>query len=128
MSDEMLRGVTAWVIEDDPEGPLLADRGTTKPVKPATKDETKPAETYRASGMRGYALQVGLFPTKAAAEKRARELSSKRLKAVALPKTVDGKRQYALVVGPYKTTKDAEAKKSAISGGCNCQAFIVKVE
>jgi hypothetical protein len=129
MSDEVLRGVTAWVVDDDPDGPLLADN--SKSTKTATKpkpDETKPAETYRKSGMRGFALQVGLFPTKAAAEKRAAELAPKKVKAVALPKTVDGKKQYALVVGPYKTIAEAGKKKAALSTSCDCPAFVVKVE
>jgi cell division septation protein DedD len=128
MSDESLRGVTTWLLLEDPDGPVLSDRdGRTKVTR---KEEPKPAETYKASrsNMRGYALQVGLFPTRAAAEKRATELSKKKLKAVALPKTVEGKKQYALVVGPYKTIDEAGRKKSTVSTGCNCQAFVVKVE
>lgn len=128
MSDDALRSVTAWVLEQDPDGPLLADNSKGKTPAKAKTDETKPAETYSKSGMRGFALQVGLFPTKAAAEKRGKELGRRKLKAVALPKTVDGKKQYALVVGPYKTLEAASKKKSSVSSDCDCQAFVVKVE
>jgi hypothetical protein len=128
MSDEVLRGVTAWEMNDDPDGPLLADNSKVARTPAKPKDETKPAETYKKSGMRGFALQVGLFPTKAAAEKRAAQLAKTKVKAVALPKTVDGKKQYALVVGPYKTLEEAGKKKASIATGCDCPAFIVKVE
>lgn len=157
MSDDTLRGITAWELDEDPDGPILADNAkTTKPAArtsvdaakakadaakaktnaakakadaaKAKTDEAKPAETYKKSGMRGFALQVGLFPTKAAAETRAKQLVSSKLKAVALPKTVDGKKQYALVVGPYKTLAEAAKKKPAVASGCDCPAFVVKVE
>jgi hypothetical protein len=128
-SDESLKGVTAWIFTEDHDGPLLADRDG-RSARTTKKIEEKPAETYKATAknMRGFALQVGLFPTKAAAEKRATELGMKKLKAVALPKTVDGKKQYALVVGPYKTLDEAGKKKATVSTGCNCPAFVVKVE
>lgn len=135
MAEELLRTVAVWEIDDDTDTAPLAektpDAKSSKSSKPgigAKRDEAKPADTYEASGMRGYALQVGLFPTKAAAEKRAAELSKKKMKAVPLPKSIDGKKQYALVVGPFKTIDEAGKKKSAISSGCGCAAFVVKVE
>lgn len=131
MSDELLKGVVAWVIDDGSDSIYKDDRTAGRKPLTTTVNTAKTkasAETYKASGMRGFALQVGLFPTRAAADKRAGELRARRLKAVALPKTVNGKKQYALVVGPYKTTDEAGRKKSAIAAGCECAAFIVKVE
>jgi len=101
---------------------------TTK--KPAAKEtDSQPLETYNASCMRGYALQVGIYSTRARAEAHAVELKSKKnLRAVPLPKIVDGKKQYALVVGPYATIEDANKKKKSVAGNCDCQPLIVKVE
>jgi hypothetical protein len=123
MADDMLRAVTKWELDVEADDVPVAE--TNK--KPA-KGETKASETYKASGMRGFAVQVGLFPTKAAAEKRSAELSKKKLTAVALPKTVKGKKHFALVVGPYRTIEEAGRNKNAIAADCNCKAFIVKVE
>jgi hypothetical protein len=137
-ADDLLRNTTGWMAFE----PEPADRATTSqprretPKKtPPTSDArrtptttTTPSETYRASGMRGFALQVGLFPTRKAAEERAAELKKKSLRALPLPKTVDGKKQYALVIGPYKTIEDANKKKGTISTTCACPAFVVRVE
>ena len=73
-------------------------------------------------------MQVGLFPTRELADKRVAELKKKKISASALPKMVDGKKQYGLVVGPYTTMDDATKKKSTVTTACDCKAFIVKVE
>ncbi|MBC8144947.1 MAG: SPOR domain-containing protein [bacterium] len=129
VSDELLKGVVTWVIDDGADDITGEKSAGSKPVASTKKtDAAKPAETYSKSGMRGFALQVGLFPTKSAAEKRATELRAKKLKAVPLPKMVDGKKHYALVVGPYKSPEEAGKKKPGIASSCACPAFIVKVE
>ena len=96
----------------------------SEPVKPAVKTEEDAAD----GGFSGYALQVGLFPTKAAAEKRVKELQTKSLKPIIFPKEVKGKTQYALVVGPYKSLEEAGKAKPAVSKACECGAFTVQVE
>ncbi len=120
--------------------------GTTKPVagkapagtapatgtKPPTTGTSAKAPTANEGAaadapMRGFALQVGLFPTRAKAEARAAELKAKNVIAQPLPKYVDGKKNYALIVGPYATMEEANKKKAAVSKGCDCQAFLVDV-
>ena len=77
---------------------------------------------------KGYALQVGLFPTEEGAERRAKELRAKGLTPVVFPKDVNGKTQYAVVVGPYKSREDAAKVKPDIVKACDCGAFTVLVE
>jgi cell division septation protein DedD len=99
---------------------------TAKKVKDSSA--ATPTETYSGSGMRGYALQVGLFPTKQKADTRAGELKKKNIRAIPLPKMVKGKKQYALVIGPYSTADDATKKKATVAGACDCQPFMVMVK
>jgi cell division septation protein DedD len=149
-AEKVLAGTTVWHNEEaEPVPTPKKEVKETKPAKPpvATKvREPKPAKpaksteadndaddaptttTYRSTAMRGYALQVGLFPTKELADKRVAELKKKKISASALPKMVDGKKQYALVVGPYTTMDDASKKKTTVTTACDCKAFIVKVE
>ncbi len=94
----------------------------------STDAPSAPADESDADAMRGYALQVGLFPTRESAMVRAEELKANGIRAVPLPKTVDGQRSVALVVGPFTSIDAANARKSAVSDACDCQAFIVRVE
>lgn len=94
-----------------------------EPAKPAVKTEAKSGDEFS-----GYALQVGLFPTRAAAEKRVKELRAKSLKPVIFPKEVNGKTQYALVVGPYQSLEEAGKAKTSVAKACECGAFTVQVE
>jgi hypothetical protein len=111
-----------------PDSPKLADAGKKPPVTAPAKSTPAAAESYSSSGMKGYALQVGLFPTRDMADDRAAELKKKNIRSVALPKMIGGKKQYALVIGPYTTIEDANKKKSVVAGACACQAFVVKVD
>ncbi len=86
------------------------------------------SEVYKSSGMKGYAIQVGIFPSRNQAEVRSGELKKKNIRSVALPKVIDGKKQYALVVGPYQSIEDANKKKPIVASACDCKAFIVKVQ
>jgi septal ring-binding cell division protein DamX len=103
---------------------------TAEADKKATPAKAKSAttESYSSSGMKGYALQVGLFPTRDMADGRAAELKKKNLRSVALPKMIGGKKQYALVIGPYASIDEANKKKPAVAGACGCQTFVVKVD
>src|SRR5690606_29863391 len=91
-----------------------------------TKADTT-SDTYKSSGMKGYALQVGVFSTRDLADARSVELKKKNIRSVSLPKMVNGKKQYALVVGPYSSIEEANRKKAVVAGACECDAFIVKV-
>lgn len=102
--------------------------GAAKSTAAAAEKESSPSETYKASGMKGYAIQVGIFPTRDQAEVLSGELKKKNIRSVALPKTVKGAKKYALVVGPYDSIDEANKKKPTIAGACDCQAFIVKVQ
>ena len=145
-AEDLLRNTSGWMTAepDAPERPTTAAETpksaptstppksspvASSPKRPApTPVATTPSETYRASGMRGFALQVGIFPTRKAAEDKAASLKKKNVRALPLPKTVDGKKQYALVVGPYKSIDEANKKKGTIATACDCAAFVVRVE
>lgn len=73
-------------------------------------------------------MQVGVFPSKEAAQPRVAELQQKKLQVYALPKFIEGKKQYAVIVGPYPTLEEADNHKAEIAAACGCQSFIVKVE
>lgn len=96
--------------------------------KELPKSTTRPAETYKGSGMKGYALQLGLFPTRKAADEETAELKKKNIRSRVLPKVVKGKTQYALVVGPYESVEEAKKKRATLASSCNCQAFVVEVQ
>lgn len=149
-AEDILAEIQSWRGEFDdlydvppmPKGktpPKEPASGKNVPVKkvgekkePAKKGKdssaSAPTETYTGSGMRGYALQVGLFPTREKADTRAGELKKKNIRAISLPKMVKGKKQYALVIGPYPTADDATKKKPTIAGACDCQPFMVMVK
>ena len=76
----------------------------------------------------GYALQVGLLPTKGAAERRAGELREVGLEPDIFEKSVDGRIAWAVVVGPYATREAAAADKGRVARACGCGAFTVLVE
>lgn len=103
-----------------------SEKSGAKAGEVASKSTT--TETYKSSGMKGYAIQVGIFSTRDLADSRSNELKKKSIRSVALPKMVDGKKYYALVVGPYTTIEDANKKKSVVAGACSCDAFVVKVQ
>ncbi|MDB5033736.1 MAG: hypothetical protein JWQ98_977 [Chlorobi bacterium] len=148
LSDEEMADAMAGKKKDDGKkaDPKKATPAKTDPKKtdPAKKVDPKkavdgkgvakvssvtPTETYTASGMKGYALQVGLYPTRDLADERSDELKKRNnIHAVALPKLINGKKQYALVIGPYTTIDEANKRKTVISSACNCQTFVVKVQ
>jgi|GEM_PF-1790508 len=112
----------------DAKKTAVADKPAEKKAATTTKPAAAATEKYTSSGMKGYALQVGLYPTRDKADDRAAELKKKNIRSVSLPKMIDGKKQYALVVGPYTSIEDATKKKPVIAGACDCKAFIVRVD
>lgn len=139
-SDDSLKAVTDWVttVAVAPPTPATpASTGTSSTGDSLKKGNAKPkaalapaknTDSGSAGKMKGYALQVGIFPTKPAAESRIRELEKKKLRVYTLPKFVDGKKQYALIVGPYPTIEEANGRKADVVTACDCKAFVVKVE
>jgi cell division septation protein DedD len=140
-ADDALKMVTDWTTEmapttspataGTPRAKPTGDSMKAAPAKPkatVTSAKEKGKDSGSVGKMKGYALQVVIFPTKSAAETRYHELEKKKLRVYTLPKFVDGKKQYALIVGPYPTIDEANAKKAEVAASCECKAFVVKVE
>lgn len=112
----------------------------TKPVKSTEKPTTAksetgksgndatPTETFKATGMNGWALQVAVFPTKDLAVSHMEELRKRNIRAFALPKPSAGKGHYAVVIGPYTTKDEANRKKPTVNELCDCKSFLVQVK
>ena len=118
----MIKEVHSWEIamaEDEWKEDQFDAMADVEEVEEVTEEEDQ---------FKGYALQVGLFPSEAAAEKRSKELRKKSLEPHIFPKEINGKTQYALVVGPYATQGDAAKAKPRIVDACECGAFTVLVE
>ncbi len=117
---------------------IAFDDGTDKPTPRKNGDKPKPTkkgnDTTRPKGggatqeLRGYALQVGLLPTREAAEQRASQVRAVGLNPSVFPKVVGGKKNYAVVVGPYESVAAANKQRTEVSRLCNCKAFTVRVE
>lgn len=128
---EEKKGEEKKVAEKKSEGRKAEEKKEPAKLAEAKSGDSKaavPSDTYKASGMKGYALQVGVFSTRDLADSRSQELKRKNIRSVALPKMVNGKKQYALVVGPYTSIEEANKKKPTVAGACNCEAFVVKVQ
>lgn len=118
-------------VESTPNTATGANSRT--PAKERTESTSNAASTGTATKVSedefsGYALQVGLFPTRAAANRRVGELHDRGLEAIVFEKDVDGSTRYALVVGPYSTKEKAAGDKNRVAAACECGAFTVIVE
>ncbi|MGE3802243.1 MAG: SPOR domain-containing protein [Candidatus Kapaibacterium sp.] len=117
----IIQGVESWefTVEDEgEEDSPQSSSGTDVAIVEEEEDEQ----------FKGYALQVGLFPTEEAAERRVKELQKKGVTPFVFPKEINGKTQYALVVGPYDTREEATKAKPNVAKVCECGAFTVLVE
>lgn len=110
---------------EEPAAPHIDPNGSADEDSGEPLDETAGAES---DVFTGYALQVGLLPTKAAAERRAGELREVGLDPDIFEKSVDGRTAWAVVVGPYTTREAAAADKGRVAKACDCGAFTVLVE
>jgi len=132
VSEELVASTRDWIAFDAGSPGTRRSRGrndtthTSRSMRQS--DSTRARETYSNSGMRGYALQVGLFPSRSAAERHATTLRAAGIDASPLPKMIDGRKNYALVVGPYATIEEANRRKASVSKACKCQAFTVRVQ
>jgi cell division septation protein DedD len=102
--------------------------GKTTVSKPAATKTAAATDTYKSTGLNGYALQVGVFPSKELAQARSTELRNRKIRSYALPKPSAGKGFYAVVVGPYATKEEANKKKPVVDGLCGCDSFRVEVK
>ncbi len=120
----VLEGVASWQFETEDE--RVSESESSKSEDAGTKEEGEAKEDEEE--FRGYALQVGLFPTKEAAERRLAQLRARSLQPEIFPKDVNGKTQYALVVGPYESREEASKAREGVTKACECGAFTVLVE
>jgi hypothetical protein len=90
-----------------------------------TRTDTPVALTTRKTY---YGLQVGLLPTRSAAQRHIEGLKSSGLSMSIYEKDVSGRKSFAVVVGPYDSQEAAAAKKSEVAKTCECDAFTVIVE
>ena len=117
--------------ESDEDEPEEIDEPAVSAGTPADESSDEPVEgavAVESDVFSGYALQVGLLPTKAAAERRATELREVGLEPDIFEKSVDGRTAWAVVVGPYATREEAAADKGRVAKACGCGAFTVLVE
>lgn len=105
-----------------PGGTTTTPSTTTNPparTEPAVATHTRPTL---------YGLQVGLLPTRAAAQRHIEGLKSSGLSMSIYEKDVSGRKSFAVVVGPYDSQDAAAAKKADVAKACECDAFTVIVE
>lgn len=115
---------SAPVLEATP----VDDSSDTTAVTPQPDPPTDLPTSAANDEFSGYALQVGLLPTEAAAERRAEEVRKKGLEPYIFRKSVDGRTGFAVVVGPYATAVEAADDKVRVASACECGAFTVLVE
>jgi cell division septation protein DedD len=116
---------------DEPQDTEDSEINTGTSPQSTVEPSDEPATETPGSGeevFSGYALQVGLLPTKGAAERRAAELRGEGLDPDIFEKSVDGRTAWAVVVGPYATREAAAADKGRVAKACGCGAFTVLVE
>lgn len=127
---EIVEARRDWIAFDD--GTDKSRRNTTDRGKQTTtrrgSDSSKPKSVDATRELRGYALQVGLLPTREAAEQRAAQIRAAGLNPSVFPKIVSGRKSYAVVVGPFESVVAANRQRSEVSRLCNCKAFTVRVE
>jgi cell division septation protein DedD len=108
--------------------PVVSKPVAAKPVSAKPAETTASPDTYKATGMSGFALQVGVFPSKDLAQARSTELRKRQIHSFALPKPSAGKGYYAVVIGPYATKDEANKKKPVVDRLCGCESYRVEVK
>lgn len=129
---ELVETKKDWIAFDNGLNPAADRRRNNERPKRSemrrSGDSARAQESGSSSRMRGFALQVGLLPTRESAEQRAAQVRSSGLNPSVYPKLVSGKKNYAVVVGPYDTIAEANRHRTDVSKACNCKAFTVRVE
>lgn len=102
-----------------------------KPVKKVTKElpKTKKAETTISSlATTGVYVQVGATSRLSPDKKFLKSITSKDYSYKLLPIDVKGKKVTKILIGPYKSTKEAKAVLGDIKSKINKDAFIYRVK
>lgn len=73
-----------------------------------------------------FGLQVGVYSTKAMADEEIKKYRAKRIEAAVIPKFIDKKKMFSVVIGNYTGREKAESASELIKGVCGCNPIIVK--
>ena len=73
-----------------------------------------------------YGLQVGVFSTEDAARHEKENLLKYRFLIEIVPKMVEGKKMYSVVVGNYSSKAIADSHVQEVKSKCNCQIIVVE--
>jgi len=94
----------------------------TKPKAEAKKSTTQPA----AKDGKTFRLQAGVFSTEEAAKIERDRFRKQRFAADIIPKTVDDKLMFAVVIGNYPSKQVAEEEMTKAKKICNCDLIIIE--
>jgi hypothetical protein len=122
------------------EKPEKADKSAKKSaetVKTEEKSEPKAKATEKntaeeaasdsgAGEQSKFSLQVGIFATKKAAESEVAEYQKKRLRSAVMERKMpDGSVKYSVIIGEYKSRKNAEEAIPLVKEQCNCFPLVL---
>jgi DedD protein len=104
------RAVAAPLADDEAPRPAArtARPASTAPAAPAAA-AAEPAETPPAVAMRGFAVQVGSFASRASADRLAADLSRRRFDTFVSPVRNAGRQLFRVRVGPVADRAAAQA-------------------
>jgi len=89
-----------------PARPAVADTPPARRVEPA---DTTPVDSIPAVAMRGFAVQVGSFASRASADRLATDLGRRRFDAFVSPVRSSGRQLFRVRVGPVADRAAAQA-------------------
>jgi cell division protein FtsN len=101
--------------------PKKTETSKAKTEEVKTVDLTKKEENSVRWG-----LQVGIYETKEPADSEKNKFLSQRMRTEVMPRNIDGKMMYAVIVGHYTSKSNAEAAKIIINQQCNCNPIIIE--
>jgi cell division septation protein DedD len=90
-------------------------------IKPQTKEE----DTEKVTEVK-WGLQIGIFSSNKIAQTEMNKYKKKRMEARVVSKVIDENTMYAVIIGSYKTKKDAEESRVYVNEVCRCSPLIVK--
>ncbi len=69
--------------------------------------------------------QIGVFNTSKAANTEMNNYKKRRMAVKVVTRKIDGEERYSVVIGSYKTKKEAEAAKTNVSEECKCSPVLI---
>lgn len=99
----------------------------------ATSDTTKANDQADASrslsdeggeGVKAYGLQIGIYSSRENAVAEQEKFLKLRMRTEILPKMVNDKQMFAVVIGHYKTKKSAKNAMIIVAKKCGCEPII----